>query len=164
MKSGCGKSSGFTLVELVLVAVVIAIMVGMVAPSFRGFVSGRRSADTADQLVTLTRWAHAQAISEGTIYRLNIDPQAHTYWVSTQDGAGEHIIQTSSGRIFDLPENVQLQTDIAKENGRILIRFYPNGRTTSGSLHLADGQETIDVSCPSAAESYAVAPRKGGGL
>ena len=80
------KLRGFTLLELVLVLVVLAIMAGIAAPTLRGFARGRNVPDAAAQLVTLTRWAHAQAIAEGRVYLLNLDPAGGKYWLTVEEG------------------------------------------------------------------------------
>jgi prepilin-type N-terminal cleavage/methylation domain-containing protein len=64
----------FTLVELVLVMVVIAVVAAMVMPSLSGTARGRRLGDTANQIVALARMARTQSVTEGKMYRLNIDP------------------------------------------------------------------------------------------
>ncbi len=158
------KSSGFTLFELVMVLLVMAIIVGIVAPSISGFAHGRQSSDTADELVTLARLAQTQAISEGTIYRLNLDLKGGTYWISTQDAAGEHRIMTSSGQTFQVPNDVQIQSDIAPDvsnKSLIVVHFYPNGRTEPGTFRLSNGHAVIAVTCPSPSERYAVADSGG---
>ena len=141
-----------------MVLLIMAIVAGMVAPSFSGFAHGRHSSDTADQLITLTRLAHTQAISEGITYRLNLDLNAGTFWVSTQDASGEHAVATSLGQVFQVPDQVQIQTDIAPDpenKSRIVIHFFPNGRTEPGEIRLSNGHAVIAVTCPSATEGYA---------
>ncbi len=156
---------GFTLLELIMVLLILAIAVALVAPSMGNFARSHQSLETADQLVTLTRFAHTQAASEGTIYRLNLDLRARRFWLSIQDSSGDHPLATSSGQMFDLPQGVDMQCDIAPDpagKGRIVIHFYPNGRTEPGTIRLANGRSTIQVSCPSASEPFDIVPERGG--
>src|SRR5215211_7461140 len=78
--------SAFTLIELLLVLVVIATALAVAAPAMSGWGRGSRMRDAGDQLLATTKWARAQAIAEGQIYRLNVDPQKSLYWVTVQEG------------------------------------------------------------------------------
>ena len=64
---------GLTLLELVLVMVIICTILAMAAPSLRGFFTSRETSDAAAQIVALTHLARSQAITEGRVYRLNLD-------------------------------------------------------------------------------------------
>lgn len=130
------KSRGFTLLELVLVLAVLAIIAGMAAPTLRGFVHGRNVPDAAAQLVSLTRWAHTQAIAEGRVYRLNVDPAAGKYWETTEDGTGVQKTGTSLGRTYQVAEGVRSETDMPTDKGTQIIHFYPNGRTEPGTIRV----------------------------
>src|ERR1041385_6637144 len=80
------RTSGFTLLELVMVMVIFCIVMALAAPSLRGFWAGRQTRDAADQILTLTRWASSQAAADSQVYRLNLDTEARTYVVTSQDG------------------------------------------------------------------------------
>src|SRR3954464_11941493 len=62
----------FTLIELMLVLLVIAIALGTVAPSLRGHSRTSKLRDTAEQFVTLTRLARTRAMSTGQPHRIVI--------------------------------------------------------------------------------------------
>src|SRR3972149_3661562 len=68
------RSVGFTLLELILVMVILSTVLAMAAPSLRGFFASRQIQDAAAQILALTQFARSQAVSEGTTYRLNFDP------------------------------------------------------------------------------------------
>src|SRR5580765_396353 len=83
-RSGTGR--GFTLLELVLVLLILCIAAAASAPSLVGW--GRASAvrDAGDQFLSVARWARTQALAESTVYRLNVDANSGTYWVTVQQG------------------------------------------------------------------------------
>jgi prepilin-type N-terminal cleavage/methylation domain-containing protein len=157
------KSAGFTLLELVLVMLILTILVGLVAPSLRGFATGRKTTDAAAQLVAVARWARTQAITESTTYHLNLDPAAGTYWVTVLDVAGaDQRIQTSLGQIYRVPEGVTLESDLPTDQGHQTINFYATGRADPGTIRLRGERQEIQVVCLSATEGYHVAaPREG---
>src|SRR2546428_10956970 len=71
---------GFTLLELIVVMLVLSVLFAMVAPSLSGFGAGRAAEQTASQIVTLSRWAREQAITEGRSYRLHLGPPNRIYF------------------------------------------------------------------------------------
>lgn len=151
-------SSGFSLLELVLVMMILAIIAGMAAPSMRGFAEGRRGPDTASQLVTMMRWAHSQARAESQVYRLTIDQAQGQYWVSAEDPATGESSEEMQYEKHALPEGVRLTSDLPPEEGRLVVRFYPNGRTDVGTIRVeTDSGAPIELVCLSAAENYHIA-------
>src|SRR3954464_14826661 len=76
----------FTLIELMLVLLVIAIALGTVAPSLRGHSRTSRLRDTAEQFVTLTRLARTRAMSTGQPHRIVIDAANRRCVLAVQSG------------------------------------------------------------------------------
>ena len=72
-------TGAFTLLELIAVLVLISAVLAIAAPSLRGFVRGRQTAEAAAQMLSLTHLARSRAASQGCIHRLNVD---------TETGAG----------------------------------------------------------------------------
>lgn len=146
----------FTLIELLLVMVIIAIIVGIIAPKLRGFGIGRKANDAARQIVSLARYAQTQAISDGRIYRLNVDPGSHAYWLTTQVGGQYQAPTNEFGQRFTLPDGVEMTTDIAAgDGGGQYVAFAPSGRAQEADITLTDqlGQK-VEISCPSATELF----------
>src|SRR6059058_5139714 len=80
--------AGFTLLELILVMAIVAIIVAMASPMLRGFGEARRGDNCAAELVALTQWARTQAMTRGATFRLNVDPNARSYWLTVDKGDG----------------------------------------------------------------------------
>ena len=89
--------------ELVLVMLILAVASAVVAPSLHNFILGRKSHDAAAQILTLGQYAHIQAVNHGGVYRLNLDTQARTYWLTHKDGAVFRALGEEFGRTFTLP-------------------------------------------------------------
>jgi prepilin-type N-terminal cleavage/methylation domain-containing protein len=154
--------SGFTLMELVLVMLLMAVVAAVSAPNLRGFIAGRRSADTATEILAMARWARSQAISEGRVYQLNIDPSQGKVWVETVNPDGTTSETTSDiGAPLQLPGGgkLQIDSDLPRgDNGAQIARFYPTGRTEPGTIRLTDDRGTqFVIVCKSASESYHIA-------
>jgi len=98
------KNSGFTLMELILVLVVIGVVLAISSPSLRGFFASRGTADAAATMLSLTKYARTEAVSRGRPCRLNIDTQSGAYWLTVQD-AGRYVpLDNEMGQRFQLPE------------------------------------------------------------
>jgi prepilin-type N-terminal cleavage/methylation domain-containing protein len=146
-------SGGFTLLELVLVMMVIAMIVALAAPSLRGFLGGSRSRDAASQIISLAQWAKARAAADSKVYRLNVD--GRSYWLTVQEGEQFVAVGSDFGRRFVLPDGMTvslvpgntslMKLDAATAFDASGIAFYADGRTDTGLVRLAepDGNVTL---------------------
>src|SRR5215475_2100789 len=75
------RYSGFTLLELVLVMLIACTALAIAAPKMSGWSNAGKLRNLADQFITLTRYARTNAISEATIYRIQIDTQGGKFWL-----------------------------------------------------------------------------------
>lgn len=172
---------GFTLLELILVMVLISAVLAMVSPSLRVFTKSRAVANATSDIVALTEYARAQAVSEGRVYRLNFDRDKGLFWLTAQAGAVFQSLGNEFGRTFSLPEGVKadwltppvlpLSTDVpglwlpgqsgsrdsAETTVPVSIAFYPDGRTEACGFRLTDSRGEIrDVVCSSPTEHFRV--------
>jgi len=152
--------AGFTLLELVLVMVVIGTVLGMAAPSLRGFFESRKAADAASTLVALTQFARSGAIAEGRIYRLSLDEAAGTYRLSAQEGGAFVALNSEFGRVFRFPEGVRSEMLVqGADESRDYVDFYPDGRTEPTVIVLRGMQgEMVEIRCLSPAEAFRIVP------
>lgn len=65
-----GKGKGYTVIELLIAAVIAAILVGAAIPSFLGIVQSSRLEAAALQIMSDVRAARSKAISSGWQYRI----------------------------------------------------------------------------------------------
>src|SRR5439155_19516512 len=115
---------------------------------------GRELRDTADQFISLTRYARAQAAATGLVHRITIDPQSNTYQLTKQDGQNFVAEATDLGDVQRLPNGYRLES----RSKQATIDFYPTGRTQSTTIVMsAINGESIQIDCPSAAEDFAIA-------
>jgi len=152
------RSAGFTLLELVLVMLIMCTVLGMAAPSLRGFFASRKTADAATQIVALTQLARSLAVCEGRLYRLNVDCESGSYWLTAQRFGAFERVKRDYGRTFLLPDGtaceLERDDDVAS---RDYIQFYPDGSQDAATIVLADRQgSTLAIACPSPAESFSV--------
>jgi len=143
---------------LVLISTVLAIA----APSLRGFVRGRQTADAAAKVLALTHLARSRAVSWGCIHRLNFDAEAGTYWLTMQSAGAFVEIDGNHGQLFQLPAGVSLVLDSPSgDESPPYVQFYPDGRCDPVTIELAGGERDVfQVTCPSASERFAIVSPK----
>lgn len=152
-------SSGFTLLELVLVMLVLCIIVGMAAPVFYGFAEGRKAEDAAQHFAAIARYARGEAVARGRVVRLNIDAANHSYFVTVQRGAVFERLGEEMGRDFSFPEDVNVECDAPTQPDGQYIEFQPTGRCDPANLHfIGPNNRTVLVACLSATELFQVQP------
>jgi type II secretion system protein H len=155
--------AGFTLLELIIVMVIVATLLAAAAPSLRGFYSGRRTANVASQLVAITQFAQQAAVNEGRVYRLNLDPDERTWWLTMQEGS-EFVepLHHTIADIYELPDDIDAIWVDAQGHAlqQEFTTFYPTGKMQPATIRVIGRmEELIDVTCGSMTESFrAVAP------
>jgi Tfp pilus assembly protein FimT len=149
---------GTTLLELILVMLILSTVLAMAAPSLRGFFASRRVDEAAAQILALTQFARSQAISEGIVYRLNLDTRDRTYWLTAQKAGVFEPLDTEFGQVYALPKDVELELeDIEQKDKDVYLAFTPHGTVTAGVVRLIErGGRALEVSCPSVTESFSI--------
>jgi Tfp pilus assembly protein FimT len=108
--------------------------------------------------VALAHYARTRAIADAFTYRLNLDTDQNTYWLTAQTGGAFATLPSEFGRVFSLPEGTVAQWQTpgsASANG--WIPFYPDGRTEATTVRLMGRQGDIfDIVCSSPAEQFRV--------
>lgn len=144
MKSGAhscasGRVPGFTLLEVLVVLVIIAMATAMAAMAFSGGLDGMRLRSSSKEIAAQLRHTRTQAIATGRPQRFTIDPRGHR-WQGSGNRHGK--IPQSLGVDFIGAREVQPQ---AGEGG---ILFFPDGASTGGRVQLSVKRAVwrIDVS------------------
>jgi prepilin-type N-terminal cleavage/methylation domain-containing protein len=83
------RADGFTLIELMIVAALVAVMAGIAIPAIAGAMSQYTVISASQQVVSTIRSARVQAVGKNQILKVNFDPAAGTLQV--QDAADQPI-------------------------------------------------------------------------
>ena len=139
------SNAGFTLLELILVMVIISTLLAIASPSLRGFFASRKIHDAASNILSLTKLARSQAISEGRIYRLNLDSDDSSYWLTAVEKGAYKRLNNEMGRIFLLPDDTSFKFEKEYDDNihEQYIDFYPEGRVQPGLIRLTDRRGDI---------------------
>ena len=133
MKSGVrpcvsGRAPGFTLLEVLVVLVIIALATTLAAMALGGGLEGMRLRSSSKEIAAQLRYARTQAIATGVPQRFAIDPRGHRW-----QGAGKRHgkIPPSLGVDFIGAREVQSRA------GEGAILFFPDGASTGGRVRLS---------------------------
>jgi len=154
-------SSGFTLLELLVVLVIISLMSVLVVPQLTGSLA-RMNLQTASKKISASlRYARSQAASEKITYvaifdfeknRLSImtGQKAYDLPVLDRTQTGETLKEDLSdakgpvirSKSYDLPDGVKLEKGVSGEDeidsGLFEIAFFPTGSSSGGDVILTN--------------------------
>jgi len=152
------RTGGFTLLELIVVLVLISAVLALAAPSLRRFARARGTTDAATHLLALAHLARSQAVTQAQVWRLNIDPEAFTYWLTVQQAGAFVQPQREYGRLFRFPDGVSVAVEGSETaDGMPCVQFYPDGRSDPATIELADAEgRTLQVTCPSVSDRFRI--------
>lgn len=123
-----GKVSGFTLLEVLIVLVIIAMATTLAALVVTGGLDGMRLRTASKEIAAQLRYTRTQAIATGKPQRFVIDPRSHR-WQGPNNRNGE--IPASIGVAFVGAREAQAR---AGEGG---VLFFPDGASTGGRVELS---------------------------
>jgi prepilin-type N-terminal cleavage/methylation domain-containing protein len=123
---------GFTLLELVVTLMVLALALAVVGPTIGRTTDTIRTRAEVARFSALFRHAREQAITTQRPHELIVDPAAHRVTLR----AGDEVRQTRS-----LPEHLTVQAEAAA----LTVRFEPHGTTSGGDFRVASGNTRYRV-------------------
>ncbi len=156
------RNFAFTLLELMLVLVIIAVCVTLAAPALRAFAHGRGLSNTAQDLVSSLHYCRVQAISEGTTYRLYLDPDKSKWLIAKDDGTGTNNNTPVNNAVlpaqYTLPADVTMETNMLPrppDNMRY-ISFDAGGHADVTVIALRMNGSEIDITTDAPLSPYHV--------
>lgn len=140
--AGC---SGFTLFEVIIVMMIVAMMAAIIGPAVRSGISTLRFRTAVKGLVSTLRYCRSKAISTKKEEKTEIDMDEGSYRM-----AGVSLSADGKGRapaVGMLPEGAlfaEWETSNETETGGIqFITFYPKGNATGGTLRIEDQRGSL---------------------
>jgi len=129
--------TGFTLIELIVVLVILGVLTIFSIPYFGGYANRTKLDSACREWVATINYARSQAVTQGVNYRLtcNLDQQNYrlTYESSSTGTAGEYIAPSDLwGQTIALDSSlrlvsIQLDQNPIQESGEVIIIFTPRG-------------------------------------
>jgi len=136
---------GFTLVEILMVVIIVGIVLALAAPNFSKGYSRFELDKTADDLLSVSRWAQAMAIGQERTYALSFSEDRRSYGLAraiineqTGEQSSFEPVNGSLGRMHKIPDTVQI--DLNEDR----IEFYPDGTIDPATIQLnSPEQKTV---------------------
>lgn len=120
-------ASGFTLLELLLVLVIIAVAATLVAPAIGTRFTSADPRQVMVQLRAAMEFMRVRAIEEGKEEVLVIAPEDHRYW--HEGGDGGVTVPPESGELI-------VRGRFTRETGEVEFHFYPDGTNSGGEVRI----------------------------
>ena len=150
----CLGCSGFTLLEISLVLLIMTVIFALVLPRLRDPGRGELAAQ-AHRLVLTFRLLRSEAALNGYAYRLNYDLDSQRYWV-TPDEPGADLAEfardagsLARGTRLESPvgiADIVLPTLAGKiSQGQVYTVFYPDGSVDPTVIHITNGKDAYTL-------------------
>lgn len=123
--------NAFTLLEILIVTVIIAIVVGISTPLFRRTLATIQLANTTQDIAQLMRFLRVKAISEKSVYQLKFDFIEGKYY-AVKITVGNPVIYDNKK---DIPQGINIVSTVNP------IRFYSDGSIEGVKIYLFKGKE-----------------------
>jgi prepilin-type N-terminal cleavage/methylation domain-containing protein len=122
---------GFSLFELILVLLLIALMAGLTTPILFKTLDRITSQTSARSIATVLRYARSKSISEKISYTFNANIDTNQYWINNVETEKSSEVKQLDSRLriiqfFDSDEEVN--------TGPFYIVFYPQGNSSGGEI------------------------------
>jgi len=140
------RGAGFTLVELLLVMLLLAVVLAYAAPSLSRFTNRRTLEDEAARLLALIRYAQTEAVTSGWPETVWLDPQEGCYGLEPPPGQSADRAEAED-RFTDhrLPRHLRLTTVDSPAGGgepRPRMVFHPDGTLGEGAPEMLILEDT----------------------
>ena len=145
-KKSSHHTSGYTLIELIMVIILLGLMFGLTVPKFRQALLSDSLDTTALRLVGLVQDLRERAKSSQDSYILHFDIGEKKIWSFAGTASGEEQ-EIARENAYELPADVKIQDVWSWSSGKFFnegtIRFSRKGYIEQAVIHLQseDGRE-----------------------
>jgi general secretion pathway protein H len=125
------RMRGFTLIEMIVVLIIIALGMGLAVPMMEGGFDSREVRRAARQLASTMHYCRGEALATGTPQELIIDPT-------------QNRIETTGGRWAVLTDRAVMERVLGGAvlgDGAVQVLFFPNGSTSGAEVVLASRRD-----------------------
>lgn len=113
-REGMSSTSGFSMMEIMLVIVIISILTTISMPAFRGFAASRRLKTAAQKIVDTFTFARDMAITERHTHLVVFDLTGNRYWLASSETFNTQNPMASAGRTTNTPNTNNQQAPVSR--------------------------------------------------
>lgn len=127
------KGQAFTLLEITVVLVILSVITAMAIPSFIGFYRETESVRTTQQLTSLLRFAHQEAIFRRERRTVAIDFESQSYYILSMPEPGEYGREIRKRNHTPLPDGFRFESVVYPKReeevdfDEAFVNFFPDG-------------------------------------
>lgn len=121
------KRSGFTLLEMVLVLLIMGIIFAMVVPSMASFGNDPEEGQPWKEFAELLRSSRSVALENAVTVRMVLDPYSGLYRVDSSGARG-------AGLVYEGSLQFAMSMSIESDSTRAKFSFHPDGSSFADSL------------------------------
>ena len=137
------RSPGFTLIEILIVLVILAIVSTIGVLSLSYFDHKQKAKNTGEQLQRLIHFAEQVAVLQQNKLSLEVD-DAHYQFFSYNQNQWQAIHSGPLSHAYSVPRNLQISTSRQDHRSDKRIIFYPSWQVTPFSIVFSlDGGEDL---------------------
>lgn len=141
------SSSGFTLLELIIVMIIVGLMSVLVVPVIGSSLSNMELKTAAKKTASALRYCRSKAAMQKTIYIAGIDFATNIISVENKKESPEKPEGTDDPDIktYKLPDGVYVEKIVSADqeidSGNFKITFFTNGSCSGGLITLAGSRD-----------------------
>ncbi len=137
------ESSGFTLMELVVVCMLIAFFLSLSIPTLRNSLVTDQLESTARKIIGMVKELRNQAVRDNKAYFLHIELDEKRIWYEA-DAATTTLERKKEEKGIEFPEDITLEdvtthSQGAKATGTVTIWISKRGYMDQTAMHLSEG-------------------------
>ena len=138
----------FTLIELLLVSVVLALITGLAVPNIKPAYDHLQLQRTVEDLADTMRYAQSRAVASNSSVRLEFDEKLSSFWLTQEGdadkgGGGKYgKIKGRLGRVINIAKGISLESSEEKP----CVQFYPDGTIDKIQVYICQKKKCFAVS------------------
>jgi len=138
------KGAGFTLIELILTAIIVLVIVGLSVPVFKRTFSDLRVNLQVKDMASLMNLAREKAIMTRIPHIIKIDADKRTYRMFTYPQRAEtgHVMILREAKVIPIADKwgrrFSISRNIKVEASNEAIKFFPDGSSNGANISFED--------------------------